>query len=122
MRRRTFSSVLPRQSPSSRILWSISLDGDCARVCVAVAIFFSAIGPRRFGCPVWNLDTELLGVLGIQPLPATEPHRIATGDAANRSSAEKMIQNIEANVPPGSAHRDEAPIDVAPEGQPRAGA
>ena len=37
-------------------------------------------------------------------------------------SAEKAIQDIETNVPPGSTHRDEAAIDVVPQRQARAAA
>src|SRR5215831_696578 len=69
--------------------------------------------------PVGCFNTELLGVLRVQPLPA-ELHRLATNDAADGSSAEKAIQNIETNVPPGSTHWDEAAIDVVPERQARA--
>src|SRR5213079_398756 len=47
-------------------------------------------------------------------------HRLRTNDAAEGGSAEQVIQNIEANVPPGSTHRDEAAIDVGPQRQPRA--
>ncbi len=63
---------------------------------------------------------ELLCVLRVQPLPTTELHRFGTNDAADGGSAEQVIQNIEANVPPGSTHRDEAAIDVGPQRQPRA--
>ena len=68
--------------------------------------FFSRL--RR---PVGCFNTELLGVLRVQPLPA-ELHGLGANDAADGSSAEKAIQNIETNVPPGSTHRDEAAIDV----------
>src|SRR5208282_152666 len=70
--------------------------------------------------PVGRLDTELLGVFGVQPLPATELHGCGANHAADRSSAEKAIQNIEANVPPGSTHGDEAASDVGPQRQARA--
>ena len=53
--------------------------------------------------PVGRFYTELLGVLSVQPLPA-ELHRLTTNDTADGSSAEKVIQNIETNVPPGSTH------------------
>src|SRR2546421_12635573 len=66
-----------------------------------------------------RLNAELLGVLRVQSLPA-ELHGLATNDAAEGSSAEQVIENIEANVPPGSTHRDEAAIDVGPQRQPRA--
>jgi len=59
-------------------------------------------GLGDFGWPARNFDTELLGVLRVEPRP-TERHRLATNDAAAGSSAEKVIQNIE-NVPPGSTH------------------
>jgi hypothetical protein len=54
--------------------------------------------------PVGRFNTELLGVLRVQPLPAAELHRLTAGDAGDGSSAEKAIQNIETNVPPGSTH------------------
>src|SRR5579871_5949080 len=57
----------------------------------------------RLRLPVGRFNTELLGILRVQPLPA-EPHRLAANDAADGSSAEKVIENIETNVPPGSTH------------------
>src|ERR1700693_2253904 len=69
---------------------------------------------------VGRLDTELLGVLRVQPLPA-ELHGLGADDASNGSSAQKVIQNIEANVPSGSAHCDEAVTDVGPQRQARTG-
>src|SRR5947199_2047266 len=69
---------------------------------------------RGGGRPVGRFNAELLCVLGIQSLPAAELHRLGTNDAAEGGSAEKVIQHIEANVPPGSTHRDEAAIDVDP--------
>src|SRR5206468_4281264 len=74
----------------------------------------------RLRRPVGRFDSELLGVLRVQPLPAAEPHRLATNDAADGSSAEKVIQNIETNVPARGAPRDEAAIDVVPQRQARA--
>jgi hypothetical protein len=50
-------------------------------------------------------DTELLGVFRVQPLSA-ELHGLGAGDASDRSSTEKVIQDIETNVPPGSTHCD----------------
>ena len=70
--------------------------------------------------PLGRFDTELLGVLRGQPLPAGELHRLATSHAADRSSAEKMIQNIESDVPPGGTHGDKAPAYVDPQRQARA--
>src|SRR2546430_10001199 len=67
-----------------------------------------------------GLNAELLCVLRVQSLPASELHRLGTNDAADGGSAEQMIQNIESKVPPGSTHRDEAAIDVGPQRQARA--
>ncbi len=58
----------------------------------------------RLRRPVGRFDTELLCVLGVQSPPAAELHRLTTSDAADGSSAEQVIQNIETNVPPGSTH------------------
>ncbi len=73
--------------------------------------------PRR---PVGRFNPELLGVLGVQPLPAAEFHGLGADDAADGSSAEKVIQNIETNVPSGSAHCDEAVTNIGPQRQARA--
>src|SRR5215471_9694324 len=53
---------------------------------------------------VGRFDTELLGVLRVQPLPAAELQGLGADDASNGLTGEKPIQNIETNVPPGSAH------------------
>src|SRR2546422_3354102 len=74
----------------------------------------------RLRRPVGRFNTELLGVLRVQPLPAAELYRFGANQASNRSSAEQAIQNIETNVPPGSTHGDEAAIDVVPQRQARA--
>ena len=66
---------------------------------------------RRLG---GRFSIELLGVLGVQSLPA-ELHGLRTNDASDRSSAEQVIQNIETNVPPGSTHCDKAVTDVGPQ-------
>src|ERR1700730_2292056 len=57
----------------------------------------------RLRRPVGRFNTELLGVLRVEPRP-TELHRLASDDAADGSSAEKATQNIETNVPPCSTH------------------
>src|ERR1017187_8499610 len=75
---------------------------------------------RGIGRPVGRFNPELLGVLGVQPLPTSELHGIGADYAANGSSAEQVIQDIETNVPPGSAHCDEALTDVGPQRQARA--
>src|ERR1700688_1455082 len=58
----------------------------------------------RLRRPVGRFHTKLLGVLRVQPLPAAELHRLGADNAADGSSAKKVIQNIETNVPPGSTH------------------
>src|SRR6266478_45265 len=70
----------------------------------------------RLRRPVGRFNPELLGVLRVQSRP-TELHRLGADDAADGSSAEKAIQNIETNVPPGSTHCDEAVTDVGPQRQ-----
>ncbi len=64
--------------------------------------------------PVGRFNAELLGVFGVQSLPAAELHGFRADHAADGSSAEKVIQDIETNVPTGSAHGDEAVTDVGP--------
>src|SRR6266851_6126900 len=81
---------------------------------------FSCSHPRSCWHASTLFNTELLGVLGVQPLPAAELHRLGTNDAADGGSAEQVIQNIETDVPPGRTHRDEAAIDVDPQRQARA--
>src|SRR5262252_3277164 len=69
--------------------------------------------------PAGRFKTKLLCVLGVQSLPA-ELHRLGTSDAADGASSEQLIQHIEADVPSGRTHRDEAAVDVGPQRQPRA--
>src|SRR5215470_2027242 len=71
----------------------------------------------RLRRPVWRFDAELLGVLGVQSLPAAEFHGFRANHAADGSSAEKVVQNIETNVPPGSAYGDVGPANVGPQRQ-----
>ncbi len=111
---RTFASIFPRQSLSSLILSSINLEADSAVQPAARAAFCVVISIRLFaftystlrgvGRPRGGLNAELLGVLRIQSLPTVELHRVRAGDAADGSSTEQVIQTIERNVPPGSAH------------------
>src|SRR5690242_16885597 len=75
---------------------------------------------RRLRRPVGLLDPELPGVFGVQSLPAAEPHRVTASKAADRSSFEKVIHDIESNVPHGGTHRDEAAIDGGPQCKARA--
>src|SRR5882762_4280179 len=63
---------------------------------------------------------ELLGVLGVQSLPAGELDRVRTHHAPDGSSTKKVIQDIETDVPPGCAHRHVAAIDIRPQRQARA--
>ena len=81
--------------------------GLFASASVVGALFCDPLDSRllsRLRRPVGRFNTELLGVLRVQPLPAAELHRLATNDAADGSSAEKVIQNIETNVPTGCTH------------------
>src|SRR5206468_8377767 len=102
----------------SRPVQSIQLGTETVRAGAANIGYLRALGCastlRGVGRPVGRFNAELLCVLGIQSLPAAELHRLGTNDAAEGGSAEKVIQHIEANVPPGSTHRDEAAIDVDP--------
>src|SRR6266849_10954588 len=76
----------------------------------------------RLRRPVGRLDTELLGVLRVQPLPAAELHGVGANHAAEGSPTEKVIQNIETDVPPSGTHGDEAVTDVSPQRQARGAA
>jgi hypothetical protein len=61
---------------------------------------------RRFrilGRPVGRFNAKLPSIRRVQPLPA-ELHRLTANDAADGSSAEKVIQNVETNVPTSSTH------------------
>src|SRR5215471_3294873 len=93
--------------------------GICSVDSIAMSSFESRL-LSRLRRPVGRLNTELLCVLGVQSLPAGELHRLTASDAADGISAEKAIQNIERNVPPGSTHGDEAAIEVGPQSQARA--
>src|SRR4029077_13552348 len=87
------------------------------------ALFFDSLDSRlltRLRRPVRAFNTELLGVLRVQSLPAAELYRIGANEASDRGAAEKAIQNVETNVPPGSAHGDEAVTDVGPQRKARA--
>src|SRR5262245_27619337 len=71
--------------------------------------------------PVWDLDTELLGVFGVQALP-TELHRLASDDAPDRFAREEPIEDVETDVPARSAHRHEPAVDFVPKGEARGAA
>src|SRR3981081_347549 len=83
------------------------------------AIYLDSRLLSRLRRTVGRFDTELLSVLRVQSLPA-ELHGLGADDAADGSSAERAIQNVETNVPTGSTHCDEAVTDVGPQCQARA--
>src|SRR2546426_12393146 len=64
-----------------------------------VAILLDSRLLSRLRRQVGRFNTELLGILRVQPLPAAELHGLGADDAADGSSAEKASQNIETNVP-----------------------
>src|SRR6202140_2976029 len=74
----------------------------------------------RLRRPVGRFNTELLGVLRVQPLPAAELHGLAADDASNRLTREEPLKDVEADVPARGAPRDVAAIDVVPQRQARA--
>src|ERR1700687_1640634 len=87
------------------------------------ALFCNLLDSRllsRLRRPVGRFDTELLGVLGVQPLPAAELHGLGADDASNRLTREEPLKDVEANVPPGCTHCDKAADDVGPQRQARA--
>src|ERR1700745_2715675 len=70
--------------------------------------------------PVDHFNTKELGVLGLQLVPAAELHGVGADEASDGMTAEKAIEHIEADVPPGCTHCDEAMADVGPEREARA--
>src|SRR5256885_1349479 len=108
--------VSPRQSPSWAILCEISCDADWP----GLALDFFMFSPWTWVSSDSAFNAELLCILRAQSLPVAELHRVGTNHAAEGGSAEQVIQHIEANVPPGSTHRDVAAIDVDPQCQARA--
>src|SRR5947209_379937 len=81
----------------------------------------SSSRPRCVGRQTRRGDAEQLCVLAVQSLPPSQLHRVASDDAPNGLTAEKPVQHVEADVPPRSAHRNVATIDVVPEGETGAG-
>jgi hypothetical protein len=72
-------------------------------------IVASLLDSGRLSWPTQSLglfNTELLCVFGVQSLPAAELHDVGADDAADGISAEKVIQDVEADVPARSAPRD----------------
>src|SRR5262245_24673690 len=95
----------------------------CGKVVSMRVLLHSAVPPeggshRDTGRVLTLVDTELLGVLADQLLPAGELHGRGTGHAADRVTVEQPIQHVEADVPAGRAPGDEAAVDVVPEGEP----
>src|SRR5689334_6701368 len=88
--------------------------------------YFFAARPKcglrflHFRRPLRHLNSEQLRVLSMQSRKAGELHSLWTHQASHGLTGEKMIQHIEANVPPGGAHCDEVPIDTGPQRQTRA--
>src|SRR5215469_2049715 len=73
----------------------------------------------RLRRPVGLFNTELLGILRVQPLPTAEIHRLSTSDAADGSSAEKVIEHVETDMPARGPPRNKAAIDAVPQRQAR---
>src|SRR5207244_10415127 len=69
---------------------------------------------RGVGRPVGRFNPELLGVLGVQSLPAVELHGFGADDASHRLTREEPLEDVEADVPARGAPRDVAAIDVVP--------
>src|SRR5215469_1375590 len=82
-----------------------------------IGVSFDSLCLSRVGRPTGRLKPEQLCILGVQPLKAAELHCVTGNHAAGGSTAKMTIQNIEADVPPGSAHGDEAAVDVVPKCQ-----
>src|SRR5437763_15874485 len=80
-----------------------------------ISSIYECAGRRLLGCFV----IELPGVFGNPPVPTLELHGIGADDAADGSSAEQAIKNIESDVPPGSAPRDVSAVDRVPQRQAR---
>src|ERR1700679_3574774 len=74
----------------------------------------------RLGKSFRRLEAELLRVLVGEALPAADFHGVGADEAADRGAGQKAIENVEADVPSGGAHRDEAAIDGGPEREARA--
>ena len=86
--------------------WSWRRRGPASAGSIPWGSSFHASTLRGVGRPTGGLNAELLCVLGVQSLPTAELHGLGADDAADGSSAEKAIQNIETNVPPA------APIEM----------
>src|SRR5262249_54151149 len=106
------SSSLRRSGDKSFFLF---LNGSCM-----VSRFLRSRLSSRLRRPGGHFNTELLGILGVQPLPARGLHGLAADDGPNRLIREEPLKNVEADVPARGAPRDEAAIDFVPQCQARA--
>ena len=70
----------------------------------------------RLQRPFGRFNTELLGILSDQSLPA-ELHGLSADDASNRLTCEEPLQDVEGDMPARGAPRDEAAIDAVPQRQ-----
>src|SRR5262249_19815132 len=82
---------------------------------VSIPLLFLLVTMARTRRAISILRAELLCILCCQSLPAFELHHLAASDAADGSSSQKPVQNIERNVPTCRAPRNEAAIDVVPQ-------
>src|SRR5215469_12413787 len=86
------------------VIYSWDIIRSFSYLTIPQALFCNPLDSRllsRLRRPVGRFNTELPGVLRVEPLPA-ELHRLATNDAADGSSAEQVIQHIQTQVPAGS--------------------
>ena len=97
---------------SSNQFWGGRTSDVAERRALARFIHLDSRLLSRLRRPFGRFNAELLGVLRVQPLPAAVRHRLATNDAADGSSAEKAIQNVEADVPARGAEFTMPPTDV----------
>src|SRR5215472_16107364 len=68
----------------------------------------------RLGRPAGCFDTELLGVLRVQPLPV-ELQCLGANDASNGLAREAPLKHVEADVPARGSPSDEAAVDAVPQ-------
>src|SRR5438034_3479659 len=113
------SSCATTRKESSRPVQGIQRGAETVRALAVDIGYLRALGRastlRGVGRPVGRFNPELLGVLGVQSLPAVELHGFAAGDAAHRLTREEPLKDVEADVPARGAPRAEAAIDVMPE-------
>src|SRR5581483_8822220 len=94
--------------------------GECSeKSSVGCSRFLDSLFLSRLRRPLGWFNPELFGIVFVQPLPAIELHYFGPSNTADRIPAEKAIQNIEADVPSGSAHCDKPAIETVPHRQAR---